>query len=48
MANDFFSEINDKLIRNDKIDKIDFEKYSDLLEGCDLRMNLPQTILAKK
>ena len=48
MANDFFSEINDKLIRNDKIDKIDFEKYSELLEGCDLRMNLPQTILAKK
>lgn len=48
MANNFFSEINDKLLKNDKIDKNDFGKYSDLLEGCDLRMNLPQSILAKE
>jgi len=47
MANDFFSEINDKLLKNDKIDKI-IKKYSDLLDGCDLRINLPPTILAKK
>ena len=47
MANDFFSEINDKLLKNDKINKI-VAKYSDLLYGCDLRMNFPPTILAKK
>jgi hypothetical protein len=41
MANDFFSKINDKLLKNDKIDKIYFEQYSDLLDGCDLRMILP-------
>ena len=39
LASDFFSEINDKLFKNDKID---FEQYSDLLDGCGLRMNLPQ------
>ena len=48
MASDFFSEINDKLLKNDKIDKIDLEQYSDLLNGCSLRMNLPPKILVKK
>ena len=47
-ANDFFTEIKEKLLESKKFDEINLEKYSDLLDGCGLRMNFPPTILAKK
>lgn len=46
-ANNFFLKVNSKLLNNEAINEKFFKDYSDLLKGCNTKINLPKNILNK-